>query len=216
MLCCNAQTAATERFFSRLAGLSRWRYRLLGPEKSQKQLLAALQEAGLGGATVLEIGCGVGYLHQRLLMTHAAASAVGIDLSEGMLVAARKLSIEMGLGARTHYVQGDFVELASTLADADATILDKVVCCYADAESLVKRSLAKTKRLYALTYPRNRGLTRAGVTVMAALLRLMRVDFRNYIHDPLMIERWITADGFCKQYENKTPVWLTQVYRRER
>lgn len=85
MLCCNAQTAATQRFFSKLAGLSRWRYRLLGPEKSQRQLLAALEEAGVDDATLLEIGCGVGYLHQRLLKTHAAASAIGIDLSERML-----------------------------------------------------------------------------------------------------------------------------------
>ena len=97
----------------------------------------------------------------------------------------------------------------------DVTVLDKVVCCYPDAAALVAKSLAKTRRVYALTYPRDHLLNRVGVRVLGLLLWLVRSTFRSYVHDPRRIEGWIAAAGFKKRYENQTVIWLTQVYVRE-
>ncbi len=184
-----------------------------GLQKSQRQLIEGLARAGIGGAALLEIGCGVGYLHQSLLET-GAARAVGIDLSDKMLEEARARARERGLAARTEYLQGDFVELAETLQTADVVILDKVVCCYPDAEALIQRSLAKGRRVYALTYPRDRWFVRWGVGLTALALCLIRSPFRSYVHDPKCIEAWITARGLRKDYEAQTSIWLTQVYAR--
>jgi magnesium-protoporphyrin O-methyltransferase len=107
------------------------------------------------------------------------------------------------------------VELAGEVAPADITLLDKVVCCYPDAAALVNASLAKTRRVYALTYPRDRLITRLGVRLMACLFWLVRSPVRNYVHDPVQIETWVRAAGFRKAYQNQTLLWLTQVYVRE-
>lgn len=174
--------------------------------------MAGLEQLGYRDATVLDIGCGVGHLHQTLL-EQGARSAVGIDLAPKMLAEARDWAQQRGLSDRVRYIEGDFMAL-DDIDNTDVTLLDKVVCCYPDAQGLVEKSLAKAKRLYGLTYPRDRWFVRLGVGVIACLLRLMRSDFRSYVHDPAQIERLITDDGFRKRFESQTAVWLTQVYEK--
>ena len=210
MNCCT-QTTGVGRFFSRFARLHRKRYKKRGFSSSQKQLISGLKQHEFKEASILDIGCGVGYLHQSLL-DHGASRAVGIDLSEGMIHEARALAKEKHLEGRTEYIQGDFVDLADGLAESDFTILDKVVCCYPNAFSLVKTSIEKTTRVYALTYPRNRWFLRFFSTLAAVALKLIGSQFRGYVHDPEKIASWITEKGFKKSYENQTMIWLTQVY----
>ena len=208
--CCHAQSAG--RFFSFFARRSRKRYKRKGFEASQKQLMAGLEQVGYRDASVLDIGCGVGHLHQTLL-EQGARSAIGIDLAPKMLAEAGDWAKQRGLSERVRYVEGDFMT-ADDIGDADVTLLDKVVCCYPDAQGLVEKSLAKTKHIYGLTYPRDRWFIRLGVEVMAWLLWLMRSEFRSYVHDPVQIERWIRDKGFRKRFEAQTAMWLTQVYEK--
>ena len=179
----------------------------------QQQLASAIKEAGIEGASLLDVGCGVGYLHQSLLKD-GAAKATGVDISEKMLSEARALSEEQSLSDRTDYVQGDFVTVAEEVPDADVTILDKVVCCYPDAKMLVDRSLEKTRKVYALTYPRAHLLNRLTTSLEAFCLKLIRCDFRPYVHDPVNIEQWIEARGFRKLRQHESWIWLMQVYAR--
>lgn len=214
MSCCAAGATDTDRFFSRLAPFSRLRFRLFGFERSQKQLMAGLPRSSLADASILEVGCGAGHLHQALLRGSGAARAMGVELSARMLEAARASARAHGLAERTDYRHGDFVPLASSLPDADITILDKVICCYPDAETLLARALERTRRICALTYPRDRRVTRAVAELQAKLLRLAGSTFRPYVHDPQRIERAVASHGFTKTYEDQTAVWLTQVYGR--
>ncbi len=209
--CCHAQSAG--RFFSFFARRSRKRFKRKGFEPSQKQLMEGLEQVGYREASVLDIGCGVGHLHQTLLEQGASAT-VGIDLAPKMLSEAKDWANERGLGDRVNYVEGDFMTLDERMDNADICLLDKVVCCYPDAQGLVQKSLAKTKRVYGLTYPRDRWFIRLGAEVIACLLWLIRSDFRSYVHDPVKIERWISGDGFEKCFEDQTAAWLTQVYVR--
>lgn len=211
MSCCCPHSNSANRFFSFFAGRYRRRFEKKGFEPSQQQLLEGLQQAGYQDMKILEIGSGVGHLHQTLL-EQGASSAVGIDLASKMICEAQKWAAERRLTDRTTYVEGDFMEVADTVIEADVTVLDKVVCCYPDAEGLVSASLAKTNRVYALTYPRNRWYIRAVMGVTAAVMKIMRSDFRSYVHDPELIEKWISGSGFDKIYQNNNMVWLTQVY----
>ncbi|NIR32807.1 MAG: class I SAM-dependent methyltransferase [Gammaproteobacteria bacterium] len=214
MSCCAAGTADTDRFFSRLAPFSRLRFRLFGFERSQKQLMAGVARSSLAGASILEVGCGAGHLHQALLQGSGADRATGVELSARMLEAARAAARSQGLSERTDYRHGDFVVLASSLPDADVTILDKVICCYPDADTLLARALERTRRICALTYPRDRRLTRVTAELQAKLLRVAGSTFRPYVHDPQRVERIIASYGFTKTYEAQTAVWLTEVYSR--
>jgi len=210
--CCgHAQSAG--RFFSFFARRARKRFERKGFEPSQKQLMAGLEQVGYQEASVLDIGCGVGHLHQTLL-ERGARAAVGIDLAPKMLSEAKDWAEERGLGDRVDYVAGDFLTLGERIEEADICVLDKVVCCYPDARGLVQKSLAKTARVYGLTYPRDRWFIRLGTETIAFLLWMIRSDFRPYVHDPLRIERWISENGFEKHFEDQTTAWLTQVYVR--
>ncbi|HEY5701815.1 MAG TPA: class I SAM-dependent methyltransferase [Gammaproteobacteria bacterium] len=213
MPCCNTPPAGANRFFSWFARRSRRHYQKKGLGKAQRQLVEGISAQQVDGASVLEIGCGVGYLHQTLLID-GAASAMGVDLSEGMLNEARELAKQRQVDSRTEYRQGDFIEIADELPNADVTVLDKVVCCYQDAKTLVHRSLEKTERVYALTYPRAHFVNRILTAVEATALWLIRCDFRPYVHDPADVERWIVERGFHKKHERLTWIWLTQVYAR--
>ena len=209
--CCCAHDRAAGRLFSRLARLSRRRYRRRGLEPSQRQLMIGLTAAGYRNASVLEIGCGVGYLHQTLLQ-FGAARALGIDLSEKMLSEARQMAADKGVLDRTSYRQGDFVELAKEVEAADITLLDKVICCYPDAQTLLARSLSRTRKVYALTYPRDRFWIKGAVRVENAFLSLIGSDFRNYVYDPHFIQATIEDAGFGKLHEATSGPWLSQVY----
>ena len=193
--------------------MSRRRFERKGFEASQDQLIAGLEQAGFQGATLLDIGCGVGHLHQSLL-ERGARMAVGIDLAPKMLAEATDWARQRGLGDRVRYMQGDFIDLGDSVDTADVCILDKVVCCYPDAKGLLRTSLVKTRQAYALTYPRNRWFVRLGVRAWNTALWILRSDFRTYVHDPTLIERLIIGEGFEKRFEDQTPEWLTQVYVR--
>lgn len=211
--CCTPYARSTGRCFSRFARRYRRRFERRGLEASQRQLVAGLEAAGFAGASLLEIGSGVGYLHQ-LLLERGAATATGIDLAPAMVEQARDRARARGLEGRTRYLCGDYLALAQEAGAADVTLLDKVVCCYPDVEALVQASLARTRRVYALTYPRDRALVRLAVGAAALALRALGSDFRPYVHDPERIRGWITAAGFTQRWEARTPVWLTQVFAR--
>ena len=213
MTSCCIHNRDTGRFFGWFARRYRKRFARQGFEPSQKQLVEGLTRNGLEDATLLEIGCGVGYVHQRLLQA-GAASAVGVDLSSKMLDEARNQAREQDLSERTDYREGDFVELADSIAPADVVILDKVICCYPDADTLVRRSAPKAVRLYGFTVPRDRWSVRVAMWVARAMLALIRCGFRSYVHDPAAIDRVLRDAGFGRVFEDDTFVWLTRVYAR--
>jgi magnesium-protoporphyrin O-methyltransferase len=213
MSTCCVHNRDTGRFFGWFARRYRKRFARKGFEPSQKHLIEGLTRSGFSGATLLEVGCGVGYLHQRLLLS-GAANAVGVDLSAKMLDQARAGAREQGLAERADYRQGDFVELADTLAPADIVILDKVICCYPDADALVHRSALMAKRVYAFTIPRDRWSVRFGLWAGRLLLSLIRCGFRAYVHDLPAIDRWLKDAGFERVFEDSTFAWLTRVYAR--
>jgi len=197
-----------------LTRLYRWRFCLFGFEKSQRQLIDGIRHAGLEGMTLLEIGCGTGHL-QRALLQACAHHGVGVDLSARLLEESRHEAQHAGLAARTDYRQGDFVAMADEIAPVDIVVLDKVVCCYPDAERLLAAALDRTQRVQALTCPRDRAATRAGVVLMATLLCGSSAAFRPYVHEPASIEHWIRRGGFHRHSRLHTFAWVTEIHLRD-
>jgi len=213
MSCCCPHSQSARRFFSRSARRYRRRFQKKGLESLQRSLVEGIERVGFQGATLLEIGSGVGALHQHLLK-QGAASAVGVDLAPAMIEEAEVLARENGLAARTRYRVADFVEEAETFDAADIVILDKVICCYPDAKRIVGASAAKARRAYAFTIPRDRWYMHVAAALTAFAMRIFGSAFRPYVHDPQQIDTWLTAAGFAKRYETQTLVWHTYVYAR--
>ena len=213
MSCCCPHSKSGGRIFSFFARSYRRRFIKNGFEPSQLQLMQGLEQAGFKNATLLEVGSGVGYMHQ-ILLELGAKSAVGIDLAPDMLNEAQQWADEKGLADRVEYIQGDFIELLDQVKPTEVTILDKVVCCYPHAKLLLNSSTAKTSRVYALTYPRSRWFIKVAVEIMSFFLKLGGSDFRAFVHNPDDIERWIIAAGFKKTYQKQTFIWLSQIYQK--
>ena len=177
-------------------------------------MVAGIRQGGINDAEILEIGCGVGGLHLSLLKA-GAAKATGFDISEKMIATARALSVELGLEERTQYWHGDFVAMHAQAPSVEVTVLDKVICCYPNALELISRSTAKTRRLYAVSYPRPSPFVRFGFRSLKILLKLLRETFHPYYHEPEQIQNWIVENGFEKIYEKTTTIWLIQVFQRK-
>ena len=211
--CCTDQRSGTDRFFSKNAETYLRRFRRKGLRKEQRSLLAGISSVALADQTVLEIGCGVGGLHLTLLQ-RGARSAVGIDISEGMIMRARALAADLGLAARTEYHLGDIVVAGAEIPRSDIVVLDKVVCCYENLEALLRVSLDATGRVYALSFPRPHWPNRWGIAGIRLVGRILRWPFLPQWHDWEAMLGRIGASGFTQRYARRTLFWSVHVFER--
>lgn len=214
--CCSHSSASesTGKFFSKRSKWYARSFRKGALEKNQTYLLDGIRSEPVAEKTILDIGSGVGALHLTLLK-EGAAQATGIDMSEEMLKHAKKFAITLGVEKNVSYVLGDFMTHADSIANADITILDKVICCYEDYEGLIKTSAAKTKLLYAVSLPKNNLLMEFLFKFQIAIAKLFRSGFRPYWHNWNTIHQLITAQGFTLVYSNTTILWQAAVFKRK-
>lgn len=193
------------------------RKRLVAPVS--EHLLEAIQEAGLAGRTVLDLGCGIGDLAIEAVR-RGAAHARGYDLSVASIEAARALAAERGVGERTAFEVGDGARIE--LAPADVVVLNRVFCCYPDVHALLERSLAAAGSVYAFTIPRSTGfagwISRLQTRLSNAWYRLRSAKFRGFrvfVHDIGPIDERVRAAGFRPmRREHRRISWDLAVYVR--
>jgi hypothetical protein len=188
-------------------------YQANGADGATRRLLDALIGEGITGASLLDIGGGVGVVQLELLEA-GAASSVDVDASSPYLTVAESEAAERGFGERTEYRHGDFVALADDVRPADVVTLDRVICCYRDVRSLVSHSAQHAQRLFGVVYPVDRWWTRLGVRVMNLVTRIQRSDYRAYVHSARLVDRLINDAGLELRYHHVGMVWQTAVYAR--
>lgn len=182
------------------------------------ELIGGLEAAGLRGRTILDVGCGAGGLVLEAL-ERGAGSATGVDLSAASIQEARRIASERGLAARTSFEVAD--GSVATLAPHDIVVLDKVFCCYADVDGLLRNSLAAARSVYGFSVPPSVGLRgairRAVARLRNAWFRLRRAkfgSFRTYVHDVRALDAGVRAAGFTPVYSRRRLAWDLAVYRR--
>lgn len=188
-------------------------YRRRGAVGTTLDLLDAIRAEGVTGATVLDIGGGVGVIGAELL-TSGAASVVDVDASRPFLAVARSELERRGFGGRVTFHHADFVQIADEIEPVDIVTLDRVVCCYGDWAALVDRSAARARRLYGLVYPRDRWWMRVVVAGGNLGMRLFRRRFRFYVHPERAIDARIRAAGFEPIHQQRGLAWQSVLYRR--
>jgi 2-polyprenyl-3-methyl-5-hydroxy-6-metoxy-1,4-benzoquinol methylase len=213
--CCTTDPSkeGARRYFTKYSNKYVRKFVKKGLEPVQELLLRGVRTEQLRDQNILDIGCGVGALHLTLLKEGASA-ATGVDISEEMINQAKRFSSELGVEARAAYVVGDFVEVAETIRESDVTLLDKLVCCYNDVDSLVKVSTSRTKRLYALSHPRQNFYTEISFKTHIALARLFKWKFHPFWHDWKKLRENIQQQGFELISSSATPMWQVLVFRR--
>ena len=176
-------------------------------------LADALRDAGIDGASVLEVGGGVGALHTDLLRT-GAATARTVELSPGWDRPARRVLDELGLADRVDRRVGDFVTLASDLPAADVVVAHRVVCCYPAWQAMLAAVADRAERLVGLTVPRDTWWTRSGVALGNGVLGMRSTRFRVFVHPVARMRRELADRGFEPRFDDHGLVWQTMVLER--
>ncbi|HET8571032.1 MAG TPA: class I SAM-dependent methyltransferase [Candidatus Limnocylindria bacterium] len=209
--CCGVDYDAL--FDDRMARRDLDDYRRKGVTGQTRRLVESIRSAGVEGATLLDIGGGIGAIQLELLAA-GASHATDVDASRAFIATARDEAERRGFAERTTYHYGDFVALADAIPAADVVTLDRVVCCYADMPALVEASIAHARRLYGLVYPVDRWWIRAGAAVGNLGLRIFRQSFRFHVHRTADVDRLVRAAGFERQLADRGLLWQVALYRR--
>lgn len=209
--CCGASLES--QFDAKRADGQLAHFRRKGAPKETRLLVDALLEQSVAGASVLDIGSGIGAL-QEALLRQGVSRAVSVDASSSYLRAAETLAQERGYRERVDYIHGDFVDVADSVPAADVVTLDKVICCYPDMLPLVGKSADRAGRLFGAIYPRDNLPMRTVTRLQNARRRIARNDFRTYVHPERAITRLLLERGFELRSTARTLVWKVVVYAR--
>ncbi len=170
-------------FTSKYARRTAKSFRASGLDDTAAKMADFAADQGPDGATVLEIGGGVGGLHLELLR-RGASQATNIELSTAYEGEAARLLAESGLADRVTRRNADVVADPSAAPEADVVVLHRVVCCYPDFAALLGVAADRARRVLVFSYPRPRLLTRTE-TVMENLGYAIRGrTFRTFVHSP--------------------------------
>ena len=167
------------RFATRMAR----RYRRRGLSRSARALVDFLAERGIEGATVLEIGGGVGEVQVELLR-RGAARAVNLELAAGYEAEAAQLLSSSGLGGRVERRFLDIAQSPGQVEPADVVVLHRVVCCYPDYQRLLAAAGSKAGRLLVFSHPPRNRVSRAALWFENLGRRLKGDSFRSFVHPP--------------------------------
>ena len=189
------------------------KYRRDGPGRASRAIADALARPSVEGMTVLDIGAGVGSVHQMLL-DRGAARATDVDASGPYLAAAREEAERRGMTERVAFRHGDFVGLAPDIEPADLVALDRVVCCYRDVDALVGRAAERARRRLAITLPPDHRMARAVIRLLNAWEWVTRSDFRVYGHSHTRVIAAARAAGLELAGTASIGTWRLLVFER--
>ncbi|MBS4027245.1 MAG: methyltransferase domain-containing protein [Ignavibacteriales bacterium] len=221
MNCCSSEhTQAKDHFFSQRAKRYAKQFRKKGLDNPQQLLVEGITKAldgngSLPPKTFLEIGCGAAGLLLTFLQK-GGTSAIGVDASEGMLHVAKQIAKEAGKENNITFHHGDFATLERSIPQTDVTILDKVLCCDENPKTLIEKSTAKAKEVYAVSFPKNSLLIRFIVKSGILMTKLFRMKFTPFYHEPNDLQTWIAGQHFSHVYSNSTMMWQVLVYKRNK
>ena len=189
------------------------RYRRKGPDSTTKALIEAIVAEGIEGATLLDIGGGIGAIAFELLEA-GAASAQSVDATEAYVTVELQEAARRGFAERVTARVGDFVALAPEFEPADVVTLDKVVCCYIDMPALVSRAAERARRLVGIVFPRETWWNRIAARLIDTWSWLTRSPVRWRLHPPADIDRVFVGAGFERHEVSRDLIWHVVLYRR--
>ena len=200
-------------FGARTARRDAKRYRCKGLDDTAGVMVDFLRRRGLEGASVLEIGGGVGALETELLRA-GAAQAVNVELSPYYEETARELWRETGVADAAEYQVADVAADGRQVGPADAVVMHRVVCCYPDYEALVGAAAGRARRYLVMSFPRERALVRLGLGVVNTVARLLRWEYRSYVHPVAGILAAAERHGLRTALEHRGLVWQVAALER--
>jgi 16S rRNA G966 N2-methylase RsmD len=165
-----------------------------------------LELRGIEGASVLEIGGGVGEIQIELLK-RGAGRAVNLELSPAYEEEAKRLLREAELDDRAERRLHDIAVEPEGVEPADIVVLHRVVCCYPDYERLLSAAAERARRLLVFSYPPRNVVSRAFVGAVNLAFRLLGREYRSFAHPPSAMLGLLGERGLRRTFAHHTPIW---------
>jgi len=203
--CCDHddyQSVFTNRFARRQSR----RYQQRGLTPAARSIVDFAASQGITGATVLEIGGGVGQLQVELLR-RGASHVTNLEISQNYEAEAARLLEKAGM---TNLVTRRFLDIAQApdeVEPADVVILHRVVCCYPDYARLLKVAASHARKTLVYSHPAANVVNRVQFSAENAYRRLTRNDFRAFIHPPEGMVRAAESGGLAVTYRHHAWDW---------
>jgi magnesium-protoporphyrin O-methyltransferase len=203
---CCGRSGYQETFGDGFARRVSRRYRQRGLDRTQRRLVGFLADRGIEGASVLEIGGGVGELQVELLR-RGAERATNLEISENYEAEAAALLRESGLADRVTRRLHDIAASPDEVPEADVVVLHRVVCCYPDYERLLGAASTHARRLLVFSHPPRNLFIRALHGMENLARRVQGNDFRAFAHPPAAMVDVVQANGLTQQYRHRGLAW---------
>jgi len=197
------------RFSHRMAS----RYRKHGLDKTARTIVELLEQSGVVGATVLEIGGGAGEIQLELLK-RGAASATNLELSPAYEPEAAALIAEAGFTGRVQRRLVDIATDPAAVQSADIVVLNRVVCCYPDYATLLGAAADHARQQLVFSHPPRNPVSRAVVATQNLLLRIAGRDFRVFAHPPAAMLAVLAERGLQLRAVHRGRVWQVAAVSR--
>jgi magnesium-protoporphyrin O-methyltransferase len=207
--CCSVNT-----FSRREAEGDLRRYRKSGVDGATKALIDAIKAQGIVGASLLDVGGGIGAIQLELLAA-GLGTAQSVDATEAYVEVARTEAARRGYGDRTRHLLGTLAEIGDAVEPADFVTLDKVVCCDPDVVALLGSVSARARRIVGLVYPRVTWWNRLAARAISAWGRVTRDPTRWHLHETARVDGLLREAGFVRRTVAETFIWQVALYVRE-
>jgi magnesium-protoporphyrin O-methyltransferase len=203
--CCNSR-GCDDFFNPRFARRMAKRYRKRGLDRPAQRIVEFLESRGLAGASVLEVGGGVGEIQLELLK-RGAGRTVNLELSPAYEEEAARLVREAGVEGRVERRLHDIAVAPADVEPVDIVVLNRVVCCYPDYERLLTAAGDHARRLLVFSHPPRNLVSRALVGAQNVAFRLMRREFRTFAHPPPAMLAVLERQGLRPTFEHRGLPW---------
>jgi magnesium-protoporphyrin O-methyltransferase len=204
--CCGPR-GHEDLFSTRFSRFRAKRYRKRGLDRTGRRIVAFVTDQGLDGASVLEIGGGVGDLALELLLRGAARST-NLELVDAYDADAAELAAEAGLADRVTRRRVDLAATPAAVEPHDIVVLHRVVCCYPDYQRLLGAAAANARKLLVFSHPPRNVTVRAVFGLENLGFRIRRTPFRTFVHDPAAMTAAAQGGGRLQPaYRHRGFVW---------
>jgi len=193
-------------FSSRFARRQTKRYRRRGLTPAAERIADFVASRGIEGATVLEIGGGVGQLQVELLR-RGASHVTNLEISHNYEAEAAGLLAEVGMTGQVTRRFLDIAQAPGEVEPADVVVLHRVVCCYRDYAALLTAAASHARKTLAYSYPAANAINRAQFGTENLYRWFTRNDFRAFIHPPQDMIRTAEAEGMTVAFRRHARDW---------
>ena len=203
--CCEPR-GYNEIFRPRFARHLASRYRKRGLDKTAARMVGYLADRGIDGASVLEIGGGVGDIQLELL-GKGASRTTNLELVDAYDTDAANLAESVGMRGRMTRRQVDIAATPDEVEAHDIVVMHRVVCCYPDYERLLTAAADHAKRLLVFSHPPRNWVSRTATWLENVSFRVMGRSFRTFDHPPAAMVAVAEGRGMRTDYTYRGPIW---------